>query len=732
MLYIQDGISAFLVFPCLIAILSLVFQAVSTLISRASIASSLSASIVVIWCLLSPSVFVLGTLGMLSATTLYPMLIFLAFLLRFISRRRFGPCKAACPIKDCSDGAPLNRRVLQLSSYWVETAVLNSVAYIAGGLYATHLVTYGLLTLPHDWNSLSVHMPIVDHWIQYGHVWSQDCALWHVPSNSELFAYLLVSPFSGDFWINLNNVPALVLLISSYLELARHFRVNKWWRLITLLYACITQPFLRGVISLQNDISVASLALASLLFLVRYLRSSKNVDLILYAATTGLLAGVACYALGYVTVLVLVPLAWLLVRNELRRAMVIVGSATIGFMLFSSFWYWRNFILTGTPFPQKDFMEMLAWWDFPYLHLYDNTVISNGSDWRILRSLCVAWCVQAGVTAGGLVCASPLIVLGLWRRSLRQGDTRLLSLILLSTLIVYCVTPDVIEAKNIALNMSMREYSPVRFGLVPMMLCLLSAGLLATDWERYLNKVSYPQFRERYSPYVAAFSVIAAKLLSLGYLLVQATLHFGPFLGVEAWLPTTRILRGWSPRFPTIPASDWWLSVMTLTILIVVGSLLLRQYRRAATVVTLALLVTASPPATVYFSYNWHSRFDSHFSRAFDSQVFTEAHNVTGTTGRLCACIYQYYPFLGSRRQFSVCRPPELRDRAGLLRYLRCNKITHIANSSIDTQPQGLYLAVPSWLDNLSGEAHKRWDDGRYELWEWAVIDRSQVITSRQ
>ncbi|MBC7076973.1 MAG: hypothetical protein H5T92_01490, partial [Synergistales bacterium] len=83
------------------------------------------------------------------------------------------------------------------------------------------IVLDGLITFPTDWDTLAYHLPLVDRWLREGTLYVPKCAFWYCPGNNELLAFWAVGPFSGDFLVSLNNVPAIVLFAAAVLELLR-------------------------------------------------------------------------------------------------------------------------------------------------------------------------------------------------------------------------------------------------------------------------------------------------------------------------------------------------------------------------------------------------------------------------------------------------------------------------------------------------------------------------------
>jgi hypothetical protein len=74
--------------------------------------------------------------------------------------------------------------------------------------WAARVLLEGLPNFPRDFDSLMYHIPLIDHWLQAGSLYAPDCPLWYNASNNELLRLRIVAPFSGDFLVALNNVPA--------------------------------------------------------------------------------------------------------------------------------------------------------------------------------------------------------------------------------------------------------------------------------------------------------------------------------------------------------------------------------------------------------------------------------------------------------------------------------------------------------------------------------------------
>jgi hypothetical protein len=158
--------------------------------------------------------------------------------------------------------------------------------------YALHVAINGLWTFPADWDSLAYHIPVIDQWLQAGSLSAMECGDWYVPGNNEVLGLWAVAPFTGDFFIALTNVPSVALLAASGLGVAARLGLPASLRHPVALLLVSNGVVLRHLAGAENDVAVAALFTASLLYHLRYLASGRRADLILWAVAFGLLTGV--------------------------------------------------------------------------------------------------------------------------------------------------------------------------------------------------------------------------------------------------------------------------------------------------------------------------------------------------------------------------------------------------------------------------------------------------------
>jgi hypothetical protein len=110
----------------------------------------------------------------------------------------------------------------------------------------------------------------------------------------------------------------------------------------------------------------------------------------------------------------------------------------------------------------------------------------------------------------------------------------------------------------------------------------------------------------------------------------------------------------------------------------------------------------------------WHAEFAQVYDRHFRTEMFTTAGQWDPVRERICVCDDRYYPFLGSRRQFDVCRPLWTREYAGFLDYLHRNRATIVVARNLDPSSQDRYLHARGWVTSNAELFTVLYGDHRY------------------
>jgi len=563
------------------------------------------------------------------------------------------------------------------------------------------VIVGGLLELPTDWDTLMYHVPILDNFLQAHSLYSQDCAVWYDPSNNELFGLWMVAPFSGDFLIALNNLPAVILFVLATIGLGRQLGLRGNSCHLTALAALANFAVVRQLLDAGNDVPVAAFVLAALFYGLRYIRASHPPDLLFASICLGLGSGIKYYALGPAAVVgAALVLAALLLRGPRSAGrMLVIG--LLGTLLGGGFWYVRNAVLTGLPLYPKG----LAPANDPLLEIYPEpwrSTLLGSSRPEVLPLLEKALWQFAGPCHALAFLLLPASVLGLaatglvgrYRGDKIEGTYRLvLCFILVGSGLALGITPFAAETLPGSLNMLQGGYSPIRFGLCLYSLSLLALAVLLQDLSQVLRafigwvaaKRSWTSLdgsmRRRMGRLLAIFLVHLPQAAFAGAAFYQAYSIFQRRLpgnlGTACLVGANLLLASWVVRFS-------WLAWPGLR-------------RGLVAALGIGCCATAGWAADT-LSLHWHERFTGHYDRLLHTGTIGKLAALDPTTTRICALSYRYYPLLGSGRQFRVCQPKRVPDLADLLEYLQAHDLTIIAALNVDPFENGPYRDQAEWL----------------------------------
>ena len=563
-----------------------------------------------------------------------------------------------------------------------------------GGVLASLLawVTLeGLLRFPMDWDTLTYHLPLIVQWLQRGSLYAPDEANWANPGNNELLGLWIVAPFSGDFLIALNNLPAIFLLALSTAEFLTRLGVARPWCHVCGWAVLATFPVLNQALTAGNDVAVAGLFLATLSYTLRFLEREHGADLGLAAVTLGLLTGIKFYALGYTGIagVSMVGLVWAMRGRRVATSAAIVALG--GVLLWGSYWYVRNTLLTGAPLYPKgltsatDLQTRIRpdhWWQ---------TSILGNDDPSIFPLLSQAIWRYTGPCHWVAVQVLPCLLIWLvasacWFR--RHDPSRIASHgrlalggWLAATAILWGMTPFSVTAQPGTLDMLIEGYSPVRYGICFLSLAVLSFGLLLHDLSAGLcqlfsrpvwmspvenpNKIRRPgcSLRNRTSRILATLPLVAFAVAVLNQL-VHWIMRNSPQKSREADLV---LLLG--------------LNLLLLTVLLILGWRSYPQLRlRLAAAVMLGLACSAA-----WVGERWHEHFADHYDSFFRGSFFKQQlPKLDPASTHICVASYRYYPFFGSRRQFHASRPLWLPSYSALIEYLNDRQSTLIVATNYE------------------------------------------------
>jgi hypothetical protein len=564
------------------------------------------------------------------------------------------------------------------------------------GAWTAHLIVYGLLVLPTDWDSLAYHIPIVDHWVQHRHLHTQDCAFWYVPGNNELLAFWFVAPFSGDFFVHLNNCPAVLLLACSLIAGCQSLGVSAIGSSTALLCVTLTQPVIRQATSAENDVAVAALFVAGAFFGWRYAKCAAIKDLVCFSLAVGLLSGVKYYALGYAVAAVAAPVVHLVTLGKRRLALQMALAAVAAIATLGAYWYIRNWLLTGTPIYPKGFLGASGPWDQMRPHLYTSTLLGNGNGevWPLLLRALLS---QGGPLTGTIAAATPVVALFLFIGGRHDLTVRWWTIVMCTAAVVYVVTPNVVETSSGSLNVLRSEYHPTRFGMP-----FLAASVVAASAAGRCLGDLLPKW--------LAIGANVFVLLGAGF---QSLWHLLPLLGIRT-LQTTFNAIPWDPPIQ-IMATEF--AIVFIDVLLLRAVLRLFWKRQILALWKWAIIAAVFVLISVMLGRRWHDRFDPHFAAILGSRAPIAVRSEIRPSDRVCICEHRYYPFIGAYRQYSVCRPLWLPTKQALQEYLDRESATHVLVTFDDHYAPALYSNVRSWIAPDSSRFQQVVGIGFYELY---------------
>jgi hypothetical protein len=409
---------------------------------------------------------------------------------------------------------------------------------------------------------------------------------------------------------------------------------------------------------------------------------------------------------------------------------VLLGGA-LGGLVLAGYWYGRNLCLTGTPFFPLGFSPDTNALPQFYPSTWQSTFLGSGRPEVVPLGLRAAW-KMAGPCHLLALLAVPLslcwlVGTGLHQRGLPERLGRwLLAFLTAGAAAVLLVTPWAIETEPGTLDQLRWGYIPVRFGQCFLGLAVLALGVLLSDLAQGLHRLAEWSRAALSSP-VLGFRRIAD--LAIRCLPLLPT---GLFAVLLAW-QGVRVLQ--DPFF--VSRSDP-LDVAFLTLDIAAAGLLVlvpnwrgmpATVRRAAAAVVPVAAAAGLAWGVEARARKWHDGFARHYDTLFSTRIFTELARRDPPATRICVMEYRYYPFFGSRRQFSTCRPMKAFSYPWLLEFLQERQANAVACTLSDPFTLGRYRGVSVWLRDHPEIFVAARVDGQFV---WAEVHCGQLARATQ
>ncbi len=534
-----------------------------------------------------------------------------------------------------------------------------------------HVVTGGLLTFPHDWDSLAYHIPLIDQWLQARSLYAPDGARWSSPGNNEVLGLWMVGAFSGDFLIYLNNLPATLLLAAAAVGLGTRLGLSRGLAHLGALAVVCNFVVLNQLVNAENDVAVAACFFAAAFYALRATEGEGGANTVLAAVSVGLLAGIKYYAFGYAA---LAGLCWVLLTlaaRGRRAALAVVVAGAAGALVFGGYWYARNFVATGSPLYPREFFKHPDTLTLIYPDVAHTSFLGNNRPELLGLYVESVWKMTGPCQLAGVVLAPLALVWlaasGLWLAFRagrpREGRARLaLGLWLAGSGLLLAITPFAVEDDPGTLNQMLWHYCPVRYGMCSLSTATLAALLLLQD--------GFSGTRRWCRPHPGA-EVRAWHRLIRALLLLPPLLFAGAALFQVAW----------AARRVEIHAADSLLIagnvVFAAAAVLLVGALWPRVRPWLGAGLGAAALV-AGAWACGALAERWHRGFAAHYDRMLGGGVFRTLAEERPGAGKMCALYHRCYPFFGSRRQYRVCQPVYVYSAEWLAEYFRQQEVVLI------------------------------------------------------
>jgi hypothetical protein len=579
--------------------------------------------------------------------------------------------------------------------------VLLGVWALLASFAIAYVFTHSLLVLPADWDSLMYHLPLIDYWLQAGGLYAPGCRQWSVPGNNELVGVWLAAPFTGDFLVGLTNLLATAILALAAREVARVVGASPLLADATGIGAVMTMVVRHQLADTENDVALAGLFTAALAYGTRYAHSQRREDLLLMGICAGLLAGVKYSAPGYTAVVSATGIGMAAMGLGRRGAIAATVALALGILLWGSYWYARNFLLTGTPlYPMGATSNNdIMFQQYP-APLWHSSFLGSGRP-EVLRFVLPAlWQKASPLHVVGVV-AAPLSLAWLIgtgflfhrRAAAPAGAARLgLGAALAGAGFILLITPYAIEDRPDTLNHLRWAYTPVRYGLSFLTLSVVALALVAQDWvglaSRFAGRARIPSAvpqgtrNSRWARWVT-------------HLPAAAVATAAAYRALVLYAGSSPAAAGWET---VIAAASLFLLGGAVALILVTFSGT-RRLLRAGLAVVLSLGAGLAVPA---LANHWHRLFGPYYDTLYGGPLLsTSRTSAWQGNGRVCVLVPMVYPFFGSARQVPLCQPVWVPSYAGLLDYLREQRAAFVVTEEIRPDASAgphRYRNVYGWL----------------------------------
>jgi hypothetical protein len=644
----------------------------SALDPRGSQADRMMHALVIGLSLIVAAAVVLGTIGWLSGLPLLSMVACTAILL-----------EKAFPAQ------PSVNHEFQPRLRWAQV-----MWGIASAWLVSHLIVDGLFKFPTDWDCLMYHIPMVDEWLQARSLYAPDSSYWWSPGSSEVLGLWCVAPFSGDFLIALNNLPAMALWVVATLSTARSLGMSTAGSHLTAIAVVAVHTSFHETDDASNDLLLAAAFMSSIAYLLCDLRNPRPTVRLLGGLSLGLLAGVKYFSVGYVVLVLGVWGIAALLRSQqssMWRALAELIAATLP---AGAYWYLRNLVVSGTPFYPMAIGGASPAVGYPNVGTTSLWGNPNPARWSlVMPSL---W-EMTGPVHWAAVIVAPTVIFGLIAAALwiskdamstfERWRGPIFAALMAGCGLLIVLTPFAVEDQPGTLNHLRWAYTPVRYGL-----CFLSLAVIGLYLSlEFVTRQGIALWRGSCSERVAldlGDKTLCGKL---------ARLEFGAAAAIVAWQVYLRFRRG----ALELEVIDSMLVAFVIGLVVLIWSFTRarltepRVWRCSIAATSVAIILAAS---VGFLSHRWHADFDRHYDHFFNTTIFSKLRSDFADADRICVLDPRHYAFFGSSRQRQICRPRYIASVDELIDYLDKRRVRYVATQNGYESKFYLYQGAPRWL----------------------------------
>lgn len=221
---------------------------------------------------------------------------------------------------------------------------------------------YNALVLPvWEYDSISYHLPIINHFLQNGNLYSVHFSAYagpvgYYPSTGNLLGLWYVLPLHSTLLANLQNFDPAIAFFISGLYFGKRLKMPTSLSVLFPLLFLLSPLVLKEIGTLHVDLFFSLAFLYLLIFLYEFIQNSLPKYIVLFATSLGLFLGTKYLAIPFAIIPIIIFLIYFLknLKSNTKKYLLSLIPALILFVLAGGYWYIRNAIIAHNPiFPAE-------------------------------------------------------------------------------------------------------------------------------------------------------------------------------------------------------------------------------------------------------------------------------------------------------------------------------------------------------------------------------------------